>query len=121
MERHCVDHINTVRNDNRVINLRWVTQKENDSNELSKLHRSISKRGYKNPNYKKDMSEQIEQLAKLNRIRVICLKPNGERLIFDSMLEAQKATGICKTNIGRVCKGERETAGGFKWEYAPVV
>ena len=25
----CIDHINTIRTDNRVSNLRWVTQKEN--------------------------------------------------------------------------------------------
>lgn len=34
-----VDHINTVRNDNRAINLRWTTQKENMNNELTKLKR----------------------------------------------------------------------------------
>ena len=28
----CVDHINTIRNDNRVENLRWVTYKENLDN-----------------------------------------------------------------------------------------
>ena len=29
----CIDHINTVKNDNRVENLRWVTYKENSNNE----------------------------------------------------------------------------------------
>lgn len=32
----CIDHINTVRNDNRVCNLRWCTQKENMNNEITK-------------------------------------------------------------------------------------
>lgn len=31
----CVDHINTIRTDNRVDNLRWTTQKENCNNPLS--------------------------------------------------------------------------------------
>lgn len=117
----CVDHINTVKNDNRADNLRWVTPKENDANELSRIHKSISKRGHKNPNFKKDMSARIKSLAELNRTKVICIKPNGERLIYNSLVEAQNATGVCESNIGRVCRGERKTAGGFKWEYAPFV
>lgn len=32
-----VDHINTIKDDNRVINLRWATQKENMNNELTLL------------------------------------------------------------------------------------
>ena len=31
----CVDHINCVRDDNRLCNLRWVTHKENNNNPLS--------------------------------------------------------------------------------------
>ena len=41
----CVDHINTDCSDNRVENLRWVTQKENCNNPLSRKHNSESKRG----------------------------------------------------------------------------
>lgn len=33
--KSCVDHINTIRTDNRVDNLRWTTQKENCNNPLS--------------------------------------------------------------------------------------
>ena len=34
-----VDHINTIRSDNRACNLRWVTPKENANNETTKLKR----------------------------------------------------------------------------------
>lgn len=38
-----VDHINTIRHDNRVDNLRWVTPKENANNTQTKLKRKRRK------------------------------------------------------------------------------
>lgn len=34
----CIDHINTIRTDNRADNLRWVTCKENSNNLLTREH-----------------------------------------------------------------------------------
>ena len=41
----CVDHINTVKTDNRACNLRWVTYKENCNNSLTKMHQRDSHKG----------------------------------------------------------------------------
>ena len=35
----CVDHINTIKTDNRADNLRWVTHKENNANPLTIEHK----------------------------------------------------------------------------------
>ena len=40
-----IDHINTIKTDNRVCNLRWVTQAENNRNPLTRKHNSESKKG----------------------------------------------------------------------------
>jgi hypothetical protein len=37
-----IDHINTIRDDNRVVNLRWTTHKENCNNHISKEHYKIN-------------------------------------------------------------------------------
>lgn len=37
---------------------------------------------------------------------------------FESAMDAERKTGICKRNINSVCNGKRKHAGGFKWEFA---
>ena len=45
---------------------------------------------------------------------IICIETNEE---FCSGAEAQRKTGICSTNILRVCNGKRKTAGNLHWRY----
>ena len=59
------------------------------------------------------------QGGKANSIPVVQLdkKTNQILNIFPSAVEAEKATGI-QNHINAVCKGKRQSAGGFKWRYA---
>ncbi|MEI9955142.1 MAG: transposase [Ferruginibacter sp.] len=45
---------------------------------------------------------------------------SGDEIVgqYKSIEAAAKATGFNKTNIGKVCKGLRKSAGGFDWIYA---
>ena len=47
-------------------------------------------------------------------IRVINITTHKE---FDSIKEASEFYGMGASHIGRVCRGERKSAGGFKWCY----
>lgn len=52
------------------------------------------------------------------RKKVLQLSLDGEFLNkFKSVAEASRDTGVSKTCISRVCRGERENSGGFCWRY----
>lgn len=121
----CIDHINTIRDDNRVENLRWVTHKENSNNELSIEH-------YKNveSHHNKHTQEQINKIKETkarnrsNGIRckgktVICLTTGD---IFKSAILAAEHFNIRSSEIIACCKGKRKSCGKIEnqkliWRY----
>jgi len=86
-----VDHINRIRYDNRISNLRWATHTENLNN------RTNSKR----------KGRQVYQLT----VDGIIIN------LWDSIKEASVATGICNSGIVRCCKKESAYSGGYLWRY----
>ena len=90
-----VDHINTIRTDNRVENLRWVTKQENQNNELTRSH------------------------LRNNRItKVVQLDLNGELIkIWDGAVDVEKDLNVSRMPIGQCCRGERKTYKGYIWMF----
>ena len=55
---------------------------------------------------------------KYETIEVIQLSTDGKRLKkYSSIKEAALKSGCEKTNISRVCNGQRKTCGGYIWKY----
>lgn len=87
-----VNHKNGNKADNRIENLEWTTHSDN-------------------------MTHSFRELGK-NVRHIVQIGLDGtfiER--WNSIVEASEATGICRTDIQKCCKGERTMAGAFEWKY----
>ena len=141
-----IDHINGIRDDNRVSNLRWCTHQENDNFSLSRLHRSQSKignkyflgkhhsqetkrkisearTGTKNPNYWANLSDENKKKIRAAsreacRIEIDQYTTDMKFLkTWESMADIEKSLGLYHSNIWKCCVGKSKTSGGFVWRY----
>ncbi|CAH6421815.1 HNH endonuclease [uncultured virus] len=89
-----INHKNGNKLDNYSGNLEWITKSGN------------VKHAYEN------------NLIKPFEIKVCQLNLKYELIkIFNSAKKAQDETGIARNRIASVCKGKRQTTGGYKWKY----
>jgi len=104
-----VDHINTIRTDNRACNLRWVTKKENNNNPLSILHQKEAERYHPlKGKHGKDVPYSIP---------IIAITTDRTKTIeFESMTDASRE-GFSLGHIWECTNGKRKSHKGYKWYY----
>ena len=90
-----INHINEVRTDNRVINLEWVTQKQNFHHSLS-LH----------PEYGLNAAKGVAQI-----------KDGIVIATYESARDAERKTGIGFSGIGMAARGSLRTFHGYEWRF----
>ena len=96
-----VDHLNTIKTDDRALNLKWVTNSQNHLNPLTRKHKSNSKIN------RPDQSKCVVQISF-----------DGEIIKeFLSTKQAERELGFNSTNIQHCCKGRRHSAYGYIWKY----
>ena len=89
-----VNHINEIKTDNMVLNLEWMSAKDNT-------------------NYGTGTQRQVEKRSK----QVIQLKDSVICNTFKSMSEASRVTGVLVKDISHCCNNKRITAKGYEWKF----
>lgn len=86
----------------------FLTREEHDRMDSKCRRHSEARKG------KKHSDEAKRRIGKAFSKKVLCVE-TGQ--VFDSMIDAQRETGINYRHISDVCLGKRKTAGGFQWKY----
>ena len=97
-----VNHKDEVKNNNAVENLEWCTASYNNNYGTRNVRMIQNRRSYKLGNHPQAKP-------------VFCVELNK---IFDCAISAQEELGIDRSCVGKACRGERNTAGGFHWKFA---
>ena len=109
-----INHKDENKLNNTAENLEWCTSKYNSN------YGTAKERALKN----RDIAKQVENtdykaIAKKTSKRVKQLSQDGSLIrVWKSQIQASRELGVSQGGISNCCVGRKETAGGYRWEYA---
>lgn len=110
-----INHINEIKNDNRVENLEWCTNKYNVNYGSHSLKQSLVHIG------KKHTQEHIQKIrdGSINKKAVEMIDINTKEVIqiFQSASEAAREVNGVSTNVSKICRENKGTYKGYFWRY----
>lgn len=110
-----IDHINTIKTDCNIDNLRWVTAKENANNPITKVRNNINSHT-KEVNRKRVLTHILHN-TKTSAKRVKKYTKEGSFVEeYESIAEASRKTGISENCIRVATQKAGRTAGGYVWK-----
>ena len=108
-----IDHINTIKDDNRLENLRWATPKENANNELTVEY---MKSAHSKESYKRGQETKRKNGVRNAPVKVYQYSKEGLLIAeYPSANAAGALLGIPRKNISRAINDHTLSAGGYMW------
>lgn len=112
-----IDHINTIKDDNRIENLRWVTAHENMTNPLSIQARKdayasgrIDKTPFRHTNRRRRGDSNLAS-------KVVCVNPKNLQTTYYNCILDTVEDGFSAQCVSKCCRGKIGLHKGFKFYY----